>query len=151
MARNWLQPTVAVMRLQAYLTQALLPLPSSTSYDSERKLQKYAQLPGLKQEDVRGLGVTGEGIDEIVTALEGRDDGRVADVKKAVGRWGRVEIVDAQFKGAIHRTSALVNTHLPIFRNPISPRRTDRHTISTGQSSRQTTPRTIIDRLYPLE
>lgn len=99
MARNWLQPTVAVMRLQAYLTQALLPLPSSNAYDPERKLQKYAQLPGLKQDDVRGLGTAVEDIKEVVTALEGRNDGRVDDIKKAVERWGRVEIVDAQFKG----------------------------------------------------
>lgn len=99
MARNWLQPTVAVMRLQAYLTQALLPLPSNNTYDPERKLQKYAQLPGLKQEDVRDLGTAVEDFKEVVTALEGRDHGRVDDIKKAVERWGRVEIVDAQFKG----------------------------------------------------
>lgn len=151
MARNWLQPTVAVMRLHAYLTQALLPLPSSTVYDPERRLQKYAQLPGLKQEDVRSLGIAGEGLDEIVTALEGRNDDRVGDIKKAVGRWGHVEIVDAQFKGAIYQISAsLIYTHLNLYRH-ISPRRTNRHAFSACQPPRQTSPRATIHRLYTVE
>ncbi|EEB87109.1 hypothetical protein MPER_15679, partial [Moniliophthora perniciosa FA553] len=35
---------------------------------------------------------------DLVTELEQKGDGRAADVKKAVEKWGRLEIVDASYK-----------------------------------------------------
>jgi translocation protein SEC63 len=68
-ARNWLFPSLFVMRLQAYLTQAL---PPAAAVDKNQFLR----------------------------SLEGKDDPTISDIKKTViERWGRVEIVDAVFKG----------------------------------------------------
>lgn len=141
MARNWLQPTVAVMRLHAYLTQALLPLPPSPMHDAERKLQKYAQLPGIKEEDVRGLGVSGENIGEVIGVLQSRNDERIADIKKAIGRWGKVEIVDAQFQGSsgdAHNNSQASD----ILYLSCSPWRTYRHSFGPRKPPRQAPPLT---------
>jgi translocation protein SEC63 len=85
-SRNWLAPTLSVMRLHAYLTQALLP---------GKEQLKFAQLPGVRLEEQREAGDIGE----FVEALEEKGDGRVMDVKKALQGWGRLELVDASFKG----------------------------------------------------
>ncbi|GLB33376.1 putative sec63 protein [Lyophyllum shimeji] len=89
MSRNWLAPTLSVMRLHAYLTQALLPGP-------ER--QRFAQLPGIKIDDVSTLASQATDISDVVHALEQQQDSRVVDVKKALAKWGRAEIADAAFK-----------------------------------------------------
>ncbi|KAF5388148.1 hypothetical protein D9615_000013 [Tricholomella constricta] len=88
-SRNWLSPTLAVMRLHAYITQALLP-------GSERL--RFAQLPGIKIDEVLTLAPEATDMGDFVHALEEKHDGRVVDVKKAIEKWGRAEIVDAAFK-----------------------------------------------------
>ncbi|KAG5645765.1 hypothetical protein DXG03_005302 [Asterophora parasitica] len=88
-SRNWLSSSIAVMRLHAYITQALLP-------GSERL--RFAQLPNIKIDEVLTLAPEASDIADFVHALEEKQDGRVVDVKKAVAKWGRAEIVDAAFK-----------------------------------------------------
>ncbi|KAA1465883.1 DnaJ-domain-containing protein [Dentipellis sp. KUC8613] len=88
LSRNWFFPTVGVMHLQAYLAQALSP-------DNENAT--YAQLPGISKNDVKLLPTGVDGIDDFVHKLEGENDDRLPDVKKAVERWGRLEIVDKSF------------------------------------------------------
>lgn len=85
-SRNWLAPTLSVMRLHAYLTQALSP---------GKEQLKFAQLPGVKLEEKQGEA---ENIGEFVEALE-KEDGRVNDIRRALQGWGRLELVDASFKG----------------------------------------------------
>ncbi|PBL02055.1 hypothetical protein ARMGADRAFT_1158655 [Armillaria gallica] len=81
-SRNWLVPTLAVMRLHGYLTQALLPWHS-----------RVAQLPGVKPNE--GLG---ESLDQFVKTLEEKADARIPDIKKATEKWGKLDVVDASFK-----------------------------------------------------
>lgn len=78
------------MRLHAYLAQAVLP---GADY------LRFAQLPGIKREELPKLAGDAQNIDEFVHTLEGKHDGRVVDVKKAAERWGKLELVDATFKG----------------------------------------------------
>lgn len=89
------------MRLHACITQALLPQQNS-----------LAQLPNIKPDEVS----TASDMNELFNKLEGVSDGRVADVKKAIERWGKVDVVDASFKGdfvslALRRS---VITNLPV-------------------------------------
>ena len=88
-SRNWLWPTLGIMRLHAYLAQALTPGDVSA---------KYAQLPGIEPEEAKALSRQASAVDELIGAL-GEKDGRVAEVKKAASRWGRLDLVDASFKG----------------------------------------------------
>lgn len=80
-----------VMRLHGYLTQALLPRASPGKRD------RLSQLPGIKTEEFATLKAAD--LAELVDELEAKSDGRVDDVKKAVDRWGRLELVDAAYKG----------------------------------------------------
>ena len=91
-SRNWLIPTLAVMRFHAYLVQAFLPGFERTS---------FAQLPGIQFDEVTKLAPEAEDIGDFIDALEKKEDNRAIDVKKAVKKWGRAEIVDATFKGVI--------------------------------------------------
>lgn len=78
------------MRFHAYLAQALIP-------GNERL--KFAQLPGIKSEEVRELAGDSELLEEFVQALEMNGDARIKDVKTAMKTWGRLELIDASFKG----------------------------------------------------
>lgn len=89
-SRNWLSPTLAVLRLHSYLAQALVP--GNTSL-------KYAQLPGIEQAEAKKLAKDAVAFDELVTVLEEKNDQRASEVKKAVSRWGRLDLIDASFKG----------------------------------------------------
>lgn len=91
MSRNWLQPTLATMRLHGYLAQALAPAAAPAV---------FAQLPHVDGAEVQEIAPKAEGMEDFVAALEKRGDGRVGEVKTALKRWGRVELVDASFKGA---------------------------------------------------
>ncbi|KAG6836917.1 hypothetical protein H0H93_001283 [Arthromyces matolae] len=88
-ARNWLSPTLAVMRLHAYLTQALLPGPDRL---------RFAQLPGIKLDEAATLAPKAVDLRQFEQALIDKHDTRILDVKRALSKWGRVEIVDASFK-----------------------------------------------------
>lgn len=94
-SRNWLAPTLSVMRLHAYLAQALLP---------GQEQSKYAQLPGVKPEERPEGGLT---VDKFVDSLQKKGDDRVTNAKRALQRWGRLELVDATFKGLCYLVSAL--------------------------------------------
>jgi translocation protein SEC63 len=80
------------MRLHAYLAQALPPRPVKAG-------PVVAQLPKISLgEDVEALGDV-KGLTEVVNRLEEKGDERAADVKKALDDWGKVDVVDASFKG----------------------------------------------------
>lgn len=87
--RNWLLPTLSVMRLYAYLAQALPP-----GQDHLR----LAQLPGITADESADLSPRVNAFEDLITSFEKRGDGRVTEIKKAVQKWGKVEIVDAAFK-----------------------------------------------------
>ncbi|KAK7051395.1 secretory subunit [Paramarasmius palmivorus] len=92
-SRNWLVPTVFIMRFHSFITQALLP------HNSPIK-QRLAQLPGIKNDEVSSdkASLKSEDFAELVSELEQKGDGRAADVKKAVEKWGRLDVVDASYK-----------------------------------------------------
>jgi translocation protein SEC63 len=75
------------MRLHAYLTQALLP---------GKEQLMFAQLPGIKLEEKQGEAAN---ITEFVETLEQKGDGRAKDARRALQGWGRLELVDASFRG----------------------------------------------------
>ena len=93
LSRNWLALTV--MRLHAYLVQALPP----TQQASEQI--KLAQLPGCSPEDAAAIiGQAGDvSIETLIEKLEEKADKRAKDVKKAAQKWGKFELVDASYKG----------------------------------------------------
>ena len=74
------------MRLHAYLAQALLP---------GKQQLKLAQLPNVKV----GEETSVDTVEEYVGTLEQKKDGRIDDVKRALDAWGRLELVEASFKG----------------------------------------------------
>ncbi|KAF7309615.1 J domain-containing protein [Mycena indigotica] len=86
-SRNWLTPTLAIMRLHAFFAQALPPAPAPP--------QHLAQLPNIKLEETSAYNFDYSAYAE---KLKEDGDGRVTDVEKALGRWGRVEIVGTSFR-----------------------------------------------------
>lgn len=90
MTRNWLVPAVAAMRLHAYLTQALLP--------GENTL-KFAQLPGIAEKEAIQLSGEVSDVAQVAESFAEKNDERASEVKKALSRWGKLDIVDASFKG----------------------------------------------------
>lgn len=78
------------MRLHAYLAQALTPGDSSI---------KYAQLPGIQPEEAKELSRQTGALDKLVDTLAEKKDERAVEVEKAASRWGRLDLVDASFKG----------------------------------------------------
>jgi translocation protein SEC63 len=97
LARNWLSPSLAAMRLSAHLSQAL-PLSAKTGKEADQDYLKFAQLPGIQLEDASSFKHLRD-VDELVKTLEASSDGRAPEIRKAVLKWGRIEIVDASFKG----------------------------------------------------
>lgn len=79
------------MRLQAYFAQALPP----TTAESQR----FTQLPGISHDEIHTIAPKAKDMSEFLRSLEEKDDPRVNDVKKAMKKWGHIEIVDAAFKG----------------------------------------------------
>jgi translocation protein SEC63 len=86
LSHNWLTPTLDVMHLNAYFAQALRP-----------GAPPLLQFPGVTEEDVKEN--KGKGITELVARLEEQQDQRAVSIRKAMERWGKLEIVDAKFKG----------------------------------------------------
>jgi translocation protein SEC63 len=80
------------MRLHAYLAQGVLPGSPGA---------RWAQLPGLKNDEIRALPGSSRDFGEIVAVLEQWKNPRAADARKTVEHWGRIEIVDVAFKGAL--------------------------------------------------
>ncbi|KAH9037635.1 Sec63 Brl domain-containing protein [Lactarius pseudohatsudake] len=88
-ARNWSQPSIAAMRLHAYLAQGILPGSQGA---------RWAQLPGMKKGDIRALPATSRDFADVISHLEEQKNVLAEDARKAVERWGRIEIVNATFK-----------------------------------------------------
>lgn len=86
-ARSWLAPTLGVMRLHAYLVQALVP---------GKATPPQAQLPGFD-----GAVSTSEKQDlaAFVRDLQENGDERAVEASKALENWGALEVVDMGFKG----------------------------------------------------
>lgn len=89
-ARNWLTPTLGIMRLNSYLAQALPP--------NAPPRVRLTQLPNVSKADIDSFTPRPREMTEVLSALEEKGDGRVSTVRKAISKWGRVEIVDAAFK-----------------------------------------------------
>lgn len=92
-SRNWLTPTLAAMRLHAFLTQALTPGDNSL---------RLAQLPGVNPQEGRELLKNSNSLETVAGNLEKEGDSRASAVKKAVSKWGRIDLVDASFKGTFN-------------------------------------------------
>lgn len=90
-SRNWLAPSLSVIRLQSCLTQAV-PLDASPRV-------WLTQLPGIEKQDIVQLPSKTKEMVDFLRVLEKKGDDRVSEVKKAMEKWGRVEMVDASFKG----------------------------------------------------
>ncbi|KZT13196.1 uncharacterized protein LAESUDRAFT_669586 [Laetiporus sulphureus 93-53] len=88
-SRNWLQPTLSVMRLHAYLAQALVP--------GQNNL-KLAQLPGVSPAEAAELAPKAGDMEDLISSLEKNGDERVEEIKKATEKWGKVEVLDASLK-----------------------------------------------------
>ncbi|KAG2130456.1 translocation protein sec63 [Suillus bovinus] len=85
-ARSWLIPTLMVMRLHAYVTQALLP---------GKPVAPQAQLPGFDGDaDVS----EGKDLALFISRLEDEGDIRKTEARKAVEGWSRLDVVDVSFK-----------------------------------------------------
>lgn len=85
-ARSWLSPTLMVMRLHAYVTQALLP---------GKTVAPQAQLPGFDGDaDVS----EGKDLASFISRLEDEGDIRITEARKAVEGWSRLDVVDMSFK-----------------------------------------------------
>ncbi|KAI6003519.1 translocation protein sec63 [Pisolithus orientalis] len=84
-ARSWLSPTLAVMRLHAYIAQAIVP--------GRRSLQ--AQLPGFAP-DAPADEV--DDLSDVVRQLRESGDERAEEAQKAFTGLGSLEIVDMRFK-----------------------------------------------------
>jgi translocation protein SEC63 len=80
------------MRLHAYLAQGILPGSPGA---------RWAQLPGLNNDEIRSLPTSSRDFAEVIAVLEQRKNARVVDARKTVEHWGRIEIVDVAFKGAL--------------------------------------------------
>ncbi|OBZ66644.1 Translocation protein sec63 [Grifola frondosa] len=82
-------PTLLNAMLNAYLAQALIP--------GQEQL-KFAQLPGIVPDEAAVLAARDEAFKDVIESLEEKGDDRAQNVKKAVKRWGKAEIVDASFR-----------------------------------------------------
>lgn len=78
------------MRLYSSVAQALPPNASDRL--------RLTQLPSILYKDVESLPVKAN-MSDLLHSLEEKKDSRIEDVKKTLEKWGRVEIVEATFRG----------------------------------------------------
>ncbi|KAF8623013.1 hypothetical protein AX15_006566 [Amanita polypyramis BW_CC] len=103
LARNWLSPALDIMRLHAYLVQAL-PLSVSSLEATDNKLinpraPMFAQLPGISSSvEANSIAPTATHYNDFVHSLKEKGDVRLPDVKMALSKWGHVDLLDAVFK-----------------------------------------------------
>lgn len=86
-ARSWLAPTLGVMRLHAYLIQALVPGKVTAPQD---------QLPGF---DGRASISGKQDLATSVRDLKESGDKLAPEASKVLESWGTLEIIDMGFKG----------------------------------------------------
>lgn len=84
LAHSWLLPTLRIMRLHAHLSQAVFP-----------GAEKITQFPGIEDasEDLP------DSLEGLLERLEENGDRRAYAVRKAGEKWGKLEVVDAAYKG----------------------------------------------------
>ncbi|KAG1762805.1 translocation protein sec63 [Suillus placidus] len=85
-ARSWLSPTLMVMRLPAYITQALLP---------GKTVAPQAQLPGF---DGDADASEGKDLVSFILRLEDEGDIRKTEARKTLEGWSWLDVVDMSFK-----------------------------------------------------
>jgi translocation protein SEC63 len=78
------------MRLCSIVTQALPPNAPDRLY--------LTQLPGIGSEDLETLPAKAS-MPDLLYHLEEKKDPRTDDLKRTLEKWGRVEIVEATFRG----------------------------------------------------
>lgn len=88
-SRSWLLPTLSAIRLQAYLVQAILP---------GQEQFRFAQLPDVSGEEAAESFPRAGALEDFIASLEEKGDDRVPEVKKALQKWGKAELVDASFR-----------------------------------------------------
>ncbi|KAI0329907.1 translocation protein sec63 [Cubamyces sp. BRFM 1775] len=88
MARNWLLPTMAAMRLHACLAQGIPPTPLDL---------KAAQLPGIDPVEAATLPKSDD-FSAAIEHLKESEPSALPDAQKALERLAHTEIVDASFK-----------------------------------------------------
>jgi translocation protein SEC63 len=97
-SRNWLMPTLAVMRLHAYVAQAMLPMQGPGT-----SRLRFAQLPGVNPEEVQIDGGTlaqgAQDFDDFVSMVSDKKDSRADDIKYVASKWGRLDVGEVSFKG----------------------------------------------------
>jgi hypothetical protein len=87
------------MRLHGYFVQGILPGSPGA---------RWAQLPGLKNEEIRAFPTTSRDFMDVITALDGQQKSALAaDARKTLDSWGRIEVVDASFRGSLKRCLTL--------------------------------------------
>ncbi|KAM6503862.1 Sec63 Brl domain containing protein [Amanita muscaria] len=137
LARNWLFPSLDIMRLHAYLVQALPPSPSFMTLKDgvESKLTNpraawFAQLPGITSAD--GASHTVTSYNGLIQVLDDKSDNRVPDIKRALSKWGHVDLVDISFKVIGERVvspSSIVYLVVKLrLKSPISQPSSDKNT-----------------------
>ena len=101
-SHNWLTPTLSAMRLHAYVTQAVSPLES-------QETSVFTQVPRITADEakevVQKLGESD--IKDFIEYLEKSNDARAIEARKAAESWGRLELVEASFRGTCNRTHIL--------------------------------------------
>lgn len=105
LAHNWLAPSMNVMHLHANLVQAIFP---GRGRGTSLSIVSYAHLvdvagvdpllafPSVEKEEVKHLD---GGVVAYIKALDEKRDPRSEMVKRVANKWGKLEVVDAQFKG----------------------------------------------------
>lgn len=87
--RSWLLPTLATLRMHAYLAQAIPP--------GEDNLA-FAQLPGVQEDEARSLSGKVQNMEDLILSLKHDKDERVSQIQKAMNKWGKLDLVGADFK-----------------------------------------------------
>ena len=106
MAHNWLTPTLNAMRLHAHLVQAVSPtLPSSEA-------TIFSQLPNVSENDVKSVleEIGKPDVKTFIEHLQKISDERAKEAAKAAESWGKLELVEATFKGEPQPLSTVINT-----------------------------------------
>ena len=90
LAHSWLSSTLNVMHLHAHLAQALAPGKNS-----------LLQYPMVEEDEANRLEVSPNEspVADFVGSLEGKNDSRAGVIKKIADRCGKLDVVDARFKG----------------------------------------------------
>ncbi|KAK2464479.1 hypothetical protein APHAL10511_003458 [Amanita phalloides] len=137
LSRNWLFPSLDIMRLHAYLVQALPPsMISFASVDGKPinpRASIFAQLPGISSpEEANAIAPSAAGYPDFIRALEEKADDRLTDTKTALARWGHLDLVNVSFKVIGERVvspSAIVYLLVKLrLKSPLAPQPSNTNT-----------------------